>query len=172
MPEKARVILITGDGKGKTTAALGMVMRSLAHRRQVLLARFCKTGPSGELVILQRLGGTRIISSECGRPPAREDPDFSRHAEAAQQLWEDVLELLPVPDLLVLDEVCLAVGRGLLDEAEVLAGLEKLRPNQVAILTGRQASLGLIARADTVSDCLNLKHAFARGRSAEPGIEF
>ncbi len=96
--KKARILVLTGDGKGKTTSALGMLLRALGHGQKALLVRFCKAAPSGELAALARFaeeGTLAIRSGDCGMPPQRDHPDFPRHAEAAQRLLATACSAAP-----------------------------------------------------------------------------
>ena len=169
---RARIFLFTGQGKGKTTAALGMALRFLARDRKVLLVRFCKNRPSGETAALERFPTVRIIGSSHGMTPDRSHPGFPDHAAAAKTLFAAAVELAPGFDFLILDEICCATARGLVDEKAVTAFLDSLRPDQAAALTGRDAGLALLAAADTASETLCLKHAYARGVDAQEGAEY
>lgn len=170
--QRARILLFTGQGKGKTTAAYGMALRFLARDRRVLVARFCKNRSSGEVDALARFPNARIVSSSHGMTPPPSHPDFPAHAAAAAALFETVRGLAPGFDLLVLDEICGAAARGLVDEKVVAAFLRTLRPDQAAALTGRDAGMALLAAADTASETLCLKHVHDRGTEAQEGVEF
>ncbi len=171
MNNRARILVITGPGKGKTTAALGIVLRSLGHGKKTLLTRFTKAAPSGELDILSKLPGLTILSGDCGMTPPREHPDYPRHAAAAQFLFAKTRAAAADYECIVMDEICGAVGKDLLREDEVVAFLDTLSPDQIAVLTGRGAGLRLIAAADTVSEISCLKHGYWRGFQAQEGVE-
>ncbi len=168
---RARILIVTGPGKGKTTAALGIVLRGLATGGKVLLARFTKAAHSGELDILGSLPGMTILSSSRGMTPPAGHPDYPRHVAAARDLFERTRAAAPDHRFIVLDEICGVVARGMLAEDEVAAFLAGLRGDQTAVLTGRGAGPGLIAIADTVSEILCLKHGYARGIEAQRGVE-
>lgn len=167
----ARILVITGPGKGKTTAALGMILRAHAHGRTVLLARFCKNSFSGELAVLGKLPGVTIRNSECGMTPPPDHPDFARHLQCARDLFAWAVENAPEFDTVVLDELCGAVAKDLVPEGDVVEFLGRLRPEQAAVLTGRGATPGLIDAADTVSDIHCVKHGYQQGIAAQEGIE-
>lgn len=172
MTEQARILVFTGSGKGKTSAALGIVLRSLAHGKKVLLTRFCKARHSGELDILQTYPGMTIISGTCGMTPPESDPQYPNHRAAAQDLFDNTRDNAAGYDVIVMDEVCGAAAKQLLDDSEVVDFLLGLRPNQIAVLTGRNASPALLAMADTVSEIMCLKHGFDCGIPAQAGVEY
>lgn len=163
---------MTGPGKGKTTAALGVILRSLSYGRTVLLARFAKARHSGELDILGRFPDVRILGGGLGMTPPPDHPDYPKHALAAREQFAEMRRLAGGFDVVVMDEICGMTSRGMLDEAEVVAFLAGLRPDQCAVLTGRGAGNALIAAADTVSEIGCVKHGFTRGISAQEGVEF
>ncbi len=170
----ARILVLTGDGKGKTTSALGMILRALGHGQRVLLARFCKAAPSGELAALAHFtesGLLTVLHGDCGMTPPAEHPDFHRHKEAANALFTGVRAAASGCDLLVLDEVCGAVAKDLLDAEDVVRFLAALRGDQAAVLTGRNACEKILDAADTVSEVVCVRHGYARGIPAQDGIE-
>lgn len=172
MSERARILVITGPGKGKTTAALGIALRSLAAGKRVLLTRFAKTRRSGEVDILGGLPGVSILSGSCGMTPPPNHPDFQKHAAEARRLFEETRSRAEEFDLLVMDELCGMTARNMVKEDEAVAFLASLRPDQTAVATGRGAGLKLIAAADTVSEVLSLKHGYAKGVHAQAGVEY
>ncbi len=172
MAARARIILITGPGKGKTTSAMGVVLRCLACGKSILLVRFTKVLNSGELDILRDLPGLDILSGVYGMPPPKEHPDYPKHAAAAKELFAKTRAAAARYDAVVLDEICGATDKGMIPEEEVVQFLRQLRPDQTVVLTGRGAGLGLIAAADTVSHVQDLKHGFRKGISAQEGVEF
>lgn len=171
-PERARILVITGPGKGKTTAALGVLIRSLAYGRRALLTRFTKARHSGELDILNAFPNLTVLSGRYGMTPPAESPEFPKHAAAALELFERTREMAPDRDVLVMDEICGVVARNMVPEDAVVAFLAGLRGDQTAVLTGRGATPALIAAADTVSEILSLKHGFQHGIAAQEGVEF
>lgn len=175
MTESRRILLFTGDGKGKTTAALGAVLRAAGQGMKCLVVQFIKSDrDTGEMAGIGALPGAEIVQTGLGFVPRREDPSFEEHRRAARQglaLAEQALREGRC-DLLVLDEVCLAAAKGLLDEGDIAAALGRAGEGTSVILTGRSATVGLIALADTVTEMRAVKHALREGRKAQKGIEY
>ena len=169
--KKARIVILTGEGKGKTTSALGMILRALGYGKKVLLVRFCKTAFSGELAVFEKMDGIAIRNGSRGMTPAREHPDYPRHVECARELFSFAETSASEYDMIVMDEICGVVARNMIDEMEVVAFLSRLRPDQAAILTGRGAGARLVEAADTVSEILCVKHGYQEGIEAQEGIE-
>lgn len=170
-----RTLVFTGDGKGKTTAALGMALRAAGHGQRVLIVQFVKgDSTTGELAACQHLPGVEIVQTGLGFIPGEDAPAFARHREAAErglELAGRALASQPL-DLLVLDEVCLAVARRLLKEEAVLALLrQRVRPVCI-VLTGRGAPAGLVEQADTVTEMRCVAHGLAQGMCAQRGVEY
>lgn len=168
----ARVLVITGPGKGKTTAALGMVLRSLSYGEKVLLTRFTKAAHSGELDILGKQPNITILSGKYGMTPPPTSPEYPAHVAAAKELFEATRAAAPANDLIVMDEICGVTARGMVGQDEVAAFVRGLRPDQTVVLTGRGAGEKLLAVADTVSEILCIKHGYQRGINAQKGVEF
>jgi cob(I)alamin adenosyltransferase len=170
-----RILLFTGEGKGKTTAALGMVLRASGHGLRSLVIQFIKSDPAtGELAGCKFLPGVEIIQAGLGFVPEERDPEFFRHREAAQRglsLASDALLSGRYP-LLVLDEICLAVSRKLLTEESVTKVIRKARAESCVVLTGRDAPAGLVSLADTMTEMRAVKHGFESGRKAQKGVEY
>lgn len=169
--EKARIVILTGPGKGKTTSALGMILRALGHGKKVLLVRFCKAAFSGELAVLEAMDGIAVRSGECGMTPPPDHPDYPRHVRCARELFACARAEAEKADLIVLDELCGVAARGMIGDDEIVDFLARLRPEQAAILTGRDAGERLVEAADTVSEILCVKHGYQRGIEAQAGIE-
>lgn len=166
-----RILVFTGDGAGKTSAALGKVLRLVARGRSVAVLQFLKHDPdTGEIASLALLG---VTVEQCGMGfvPKPGSARFASHRDAAQVGLARARALATGHDALVLDEICGAVAKGLVDEAQLLELLAALRPGQVCICTGRDATSGLIAAADTVSELGCVKHALGAGVPAQEGIE-
>ncbi len=171
-PPAPRIVLFTGDGKGKTTAAYGMALRFLGHGKRVLIARFCKNAPSGETTALAGVANLAILDSTRGMTPPPDHPDYPEHVKAAETLFADAVARSRNYDFILLDEICGAVRKNLLPEDKIVAFLESLAPDQTVALTGRAASVGLLALADTASESLCLKHGYRKGITAQAGVEW
>jgi cob(I)alamin adenosyltransferase len=173
-PDEGRVLLFTGDGKGKTTAALGMALRACGHGMRVLVLQFIKAAITGELTASRQLAGVEFAQAGRGFVPKPGSPHFEEHRGAAREGLEKAAEALASGryDLVILDEICNAVAAGLLTE-ESVAMLVRNRPLAITVvLTGRGATPRLVALADTVTEMRSVKHALAAGRRAQKGVEF
>ena len=173
--EKGLVLVFTGDGKGKTTAALGLVLRTLGHGEQVAVVQFIKGGwQPGEAKALE-LFGDALHWHALGEGFTWETQDRERDRQLVQQAWERSCTYLadPTRKLVVLDEVNVALKLGYLAVEQVLEGLA-LRPELTHVaLTGRGAPAPLLERADLVTEMKLLRHPFReQGVKAQRGIEF
>lgn len=170
-----RILLFTGEGKGKTTAALGMALRAAGHGLKTCVFQFVKAGAAtGELAGLRHVPGVEIVQLGRGFLPKKESPEFSEHRQAAQEGLVHAAATLAsgACDLVILDEIAFAVARGLLDEEPVVEAVRKAAPGTIVVMTGRHATPGLIAIADTATEMRLVKHGFKSGRKAQPGVEF
>lgn len=166
--------LYIGDGKGKTTASIGLSVRAAGRDKTVVFAQFLKTEATGELASLEKLG-IRVIRSavKLGFTHRMDDAARTRCGEEQRRILALVLEVLsaiPV-DLLVLDEVLDAVNTGMLAEGAFRSLVENKAPELELVLTGRHPPQWLIDRADYVSEIKKIKHPFDRGIQARIGIE-
>ena len=173
--EKGLVLVFTGDGKGKTTAALGLALRTLGHGDQVAVVQFIKGGwQPGEAKALE-LFGEALHWHALGEGFTWETQDRERDRQLVQQAWEQSLVYLADASrkLVVLDEVNVALKLGYLGIEQVLAGLN-LRPELTHVaLTGRGAPPQLLERADLVTEMKLVRHPFReQGVKAQRGIEF
>ena len=173
--EKGLVLVFTGDGKGKTTAALGLALRTLGHGDQVAVVQFIKGGwQPGEAKALE-LFGEALHWQALGEGFTWETQDRDRDRQLVQQAWEQSLAYLADASrkLVVLDEVNVALKLGYLGIEQVLAGLD-LRPELTHVaLTGRGAPPQLLERADLVTEMKLVRHPFReQGVKAQRGIEF
>jgi cob(I)alamin adenosyltransferase len=173
--EKGLVLVFTGDGKGKTTAALGLALRTLGHGDQVAVVQFIKGGwQPGEAKALE-LFGEALHWHALGEGFTWETQDRDRDRQLVQQAWEQSLAYLADASrkLVVLDEVNVALKLGYLGIEQVLAGLD-LRPELTHVaLTGRGAPPQLLERADLVTEMKLVRHPFReQGVKAQQGIEF
>jgi len=167
------VLVNTGDGKGKSTAAMGMVMRSVARGWKVAVVQFIKSGKwkVGEEKIGLQLG---VAWDTGGDGFSWESEDLDHSAELSRKTWEIGKHRIGAGRhrLVVLDEITYPVNWGWIDPAEVVEMI-RTRPRHVSlILTGRDAPSALIEEADTVTEMVKVKHAFDRGVRARRGIDF
>lgn len=173
--EKGLVIVHTGNGKGKTTAALGMVLRSLGHGFKVAIVQFIKGGwEPAEKAALSHWP-QQLQFHAMGEGFTWETQDRDRDIQMANAAWEKALTYIRDDSYktVLLDEINIALKLGYLTTEQVLAGLaEKPEMNHV-ILTGRGAPQDLVERADLVTEMTPIKHPFkAQGVKAQAGIEF
>ena len=169
-----RILIFTGDGKGKTTAALGMALRAAGHGLQVVVIQFIKNDASvGELQAVENMPSVDVVQTGLGFLPPPASPDFVRHKTAAQQGLRKAEEILSSGKrfLVILDEICLAVARGLVEERHVLELIQRAPPDSCLVLTGRGATEPLIAAADTVTEMRSIKHGLQNGRGGQKGVE-
>jgi cob(I)alamin adenosyltransferase len=172
---KGLVIVHTGDGKGKTTAALGMVLRSLGHGYRVAVVQFIKGAwCPAERRVLEHWS-EQMVWHALGEGFTWDTQDRERDRQCAQQAWEVAANYLKNPDyyLTVLDEVNVALKLGYLDIHQVLADLAAKPPHTHVVLTGRGAPPELIDHADLVTEMTLRKHPFrSQGVKAQAGIEY
>ncbi len=169
------ILIFTGNGKGKSTAAFGMALRAAGHGQRILILQFMKSDDStGELVSFREKLGIDIRLTGLGFVPKPEHPKYPAHREAAQQGFASACKAMQSGeyDLLVLDEICGAVACGLVDEEQVLGVLETSRDDLNIVLTGRNATPAMIEMADTVTEMVPHKHALDSVIPARKGVEF
>lgn len=179
---KGLIIVNTGNGKGKTTASLGMVLRSLGHGYRVAIVQFIK----GAWEPAEKAAFAPWSEGQNGQPPQLEfhamgegftwnTQDRARDIATANAAWKKGLEFIRNPEfkLVLLDEINIAMKMGYLDVETVLSGLAEKPENDHVILTGRGAPAELLAVADLVTEMTLVKHPFReQGVKAQPGIEF
>jgi cob(I)alamin adenosyltransferase len=172
--EKGLLIVHTGTGKGKSTAAFGLALRMLGRGRRVGVVQFIKGAwHSAERDALARFGD-QLVWHTMGEGFTWETQDRARDVAAAERAWAKACELMADPNLamLILDELNIALRYDYLDLAAVIAAL-KARPLGLhVVITGRNAKPELVAAADLVTEMTLVKHHFAAGVKAQPGIEF
>lgn len=172
--ERGVFLVNTGTGKGKSSAAFGLVARALGHGQHVAVVQFVKsrtdTGEEGFFRRFPDLVEWHVM----GEGFTWETQDKERDTRAAQAAWEIAKRCLANPDfdLVVLDEMTYAFKYGWLDLNEVLKAFAARPRHQHLVVTGRAAPEGLIDAADTVSEVGMIKHAFKAGIKAMPGMEF
>jgi len=167
------IMVFTGDGKGKTTAAVGQALRALGHGFRVYMIHFMKGRDYGEFLALEKMPNLTLVRAGRDCFVSREDPDpvdidlardgFAR-AGAAIRSGEY--------DLVVLDEINVAVDFGLIAEEDLIGLLREKPAGVTVVLTGRGASQELVKMADMVSEVLAIKHHYEQGADCERGIEY
>ena len=173
--EKGLLMVHTGAGKGKSTAAFGLALRALGHGWRVGAVQFGKGAwMSGERKALEALGADKVAWHTLGEGFTWETQDRARDEAAARRAWEKALALMAEPDirLLILDELNIALRYEHLPLDEVLAALSARRPDLHIVVTGRNAKPELIEIADLVTEMKLVKHHFTAGVKAQEGIEF
>ncbi len=166
------LLVYTGSGKGKTSACVGQTIRALGQGLTVAFGQFMKKdGQAGEQDMLKKLLGERFMASGAG---FYRDGDYARHRHKAERLLAWAGERLDQGvDMLVLDETLYALNHGLVLEEEVRGLIARCRDQGChLVLSGRGAPEWLVQVADIVSDITEVKHIYAQGGKARPGIEF
>ena len=172
--EKGLLIVNTGPGKGKSTAAFGLALRMLGYGRRVGVVQFIKGAwHTGEKDAFQAFGN-RVIWHSMGEGFTWETQDIKRDIAAAERAWAKAKELMadPTISLVILDELNIALRYDYLDLADVIATLKARRNDLHVVVTGRNAKPDLIEAADLVTEMGLVKHHFAAGVKAQQGIEF
>jgi len=169
-------LVFTGNGKGKTTAALGMAVRAWGHGLKVLILQFIKgNGKSGELKAVEKLGsGIEIRQMGNGFIRDADGNELNVHRSAAQKALEEARRAVLEGDwdMVILDEVSHAVVYGLVDLPDLLE-IIKCKPFRLhLVLTGRNMAAEVTLLADLVTEMREVKHPFNEGISAQMGIEF
>jgi cob(I)alamin adenosyltransferase len=167
------VIVYTGNGKGKTTAALGLAWRALGRDLGVAVVQFIKgKWKTGERIFAERL--PELTFRVMGLGFTWDSDDLSRDAAAAKAAWAEARTLIAggAHPVVVLDELTYAVNYGFVPLAELLTTLAE-RPRHVSVvITGRNAPDELVAAADLVTEMKSVKHPFTEGKKAVPGIDY
>ena len=172
--EKGLLIVHTGSGKGKSTAAFGLALRMLGRDKRVGVVQFIKGAwHTAERDALARFGD-QVAWFTMGEGFTWETQDLKRDIAAAEKAWAKALELMADPSfaLVILDELNIALRYAYLDLAKVVAALSGRRKGLHVVVTGRNAKPDLIAATDLVTEMTLVKHHFAAGVKAQPGIEF
>jgi cob(I)alamin adenosyltransferase len=172
--EKGLLMVHTGKGKGKSTAAWGLLLRALGRGWRCGVVQFGKGAwETGERFAVEKFG-EQVSWYTLGEGFTWETQDRARDVEAAERAWAKAGELMADPSvrLVILDELNIALRYGHLDIGKVLAGLAARPPGLHVVVTGRNAKEELIAAADLVTEMTPVKHHFAAGVKAQEGIEF
>lgn len=172
--EQSLLVLLTGDGKGKTTSGFGMVLRALGYGQRAAVVQFIKgTQASGEELLLRRRF-PEVPLIQMGTGFTWDTQDHAADKAAAERTWAEAARLLqdPALDVLLLDELTYMLAYGFLAEGDVLQALAQRSPQLSVIVTGRGGGGALRELADTVSEVRNIKHAYEAGIRARRGIDY
>jgi cob(I)alamin adenosyltransferase len=170
--DQGLLLVLTGNGKGKSSSAFGMAARALGHGLKVGVAQFIKgKTDTGEEAFFRRQPGVTWLV--LGQGFTWETQDRARDAATAQRGWVQAREMLrdPALALVILDELTYPLNYGWLDLDEVLADLAARPPGQHVVITGRAAPEALRAAAETLTEMVDVKHAFRAGVRAQKGVD-
>jgi cob(I)alamin adenosyltransferase len=172
--EKGLLMVHTGAGKGKTTAALGMAIRCLGHGMNVAVVQFIKGAiDTAEERILKSFG-SQVVFLRMGEGYTWETQDRERDTQVAQKAWTEVEKFLQDPSfgMVILDELNIAIHHEYVSLEQVLKAVAQRPPTLHVVITGRGAKPELIEAADLVSEMKMIKHPFRKGIKAQKGVEF
>ena len=169
--DKGLVHLYSGDGKGKTTAAMGLALRALAAGKKVVIVQFLKGAESGEITLLKQLGA-QVFRGKAGQKFVFQMNEAEKQESRLVQN-ENLRRALEQPaDMLILDEACGACALGMVEEALLKKAVMKKPKEQELVLTGRDPAEWMQQRADYHTEMLCHKHPYEQGISARKGVEF
>jgi len=170
--DKGIIVLMTGNGKGKSSSAMGMICRALGYDMKVALVRFLKGEQhTGEDLFLDNNQNVVSAHMESGFTWNTQDQELDK--KRASETWLEAEKFLadPLINLVVLDEITYMINYNYLDEKLILKALTNRPEGQHVVITGRSASAGIIAASDTVSEVKDIKHAFRANIRAQKGID-
>ncbi|MEZ9523524.1 cob(I)yrinic acid a,c-diamide adenosyltransferase [Enterovibrio norvegicus] len=170
--EKGLLLVITGNGKGKSTAGFGVVTRATGHGQKCGVAQFIKgTWACGERNLLEKCG---VEFHVMATGFTWDTQDKTGDTQAAQEVWQECKRMLADPsyDVVLLDEMTYMVTYGYIELEEVVTALENRPSEQSVVITGRAAHRSLTDMADTVSEVRNVKHAFESGVKVRKGVDW
>ena len=170
--DKGIIVLLTGNGKGKSSSAMGMICRALGYDMNVALVRFLKGDQqTGEDLFLDNHPNILSAHMESGFTWDTQDRELDK--QKATQTWLEAKKFLANENIsvVVLDEITYMINYKYLDESEILLALSNRPKDQHVVITGRAASQGLIDISDTVSEVEDIKHAFRANIRAQKGID-
>lgn len=172
--EKGLLIVFTGAGKGKTTAALGMALRCIGHGMKVAVVQFIKGAIDTAEERALTSFGEQVVFLRMGEGYTWETQDRKRDTEFAQRAWATAAGFLRDPSyaMVILDELNIALHHGYVQLEEVLEATGNRPPMQHVVITGRGAKDELIEAADLVTETKMVKHPFRKGIKAQKGVEF
>jgi len=171
--DKGIIVLLTGNGKGKSSSAMGMICRALGYDLKVGLVRFLKGAQdTGEDLFLNNHPAVTTALMESGFTWDTQDKESD--IQKSSQTWKEAKILLQDPklSLVVIDELTYMINYGYLKEADILKTISARPKGQHVVITGRAASKGLIEIADTVSEIQDIKHAFRANIKAQKGVDY
>jgi cob(I)alamin adenosyltransferase len=171
--KKGLLLVYTGHGKGKTTAALGIVFRALGRGLKVAVVQFIKgKWKTGERTYAETL--PQLTFLVMGRGFTWESDDLSRDKEAAEKAWHEAAELIRGGEhaIVVLDELTYVMNYDFVPLGEVMTVLRERPPHVHVVVTGRNAPDEMVELADLVTEMKSIKHPFEKGIAAQPGIDF
>ena len=171
--EKGVIVLMTGNGKGKSSSAIGMISRALGYGMKIGIAKFLKgEQETGEDLFFKEQKNVQTVFMETGFTWESQDKDLDKIK--ALEAWKLTEEFLsdPTIDLVILDELTYMINYKYLDEEEIIKRLKSRPKKQHVVITGRAACKGLVDIADTVSEVKEIKHAFRSNIKAQRGIDF
>jgi cob(I)alamin adenosyltransferase len=171
---KGLIILNTGNGKGKTTSALGQIFRALGHNWKICMIQFIKRKENlGETKTAKKFSKQLEFHFK-GKGYIFSSKDKPKHIKSAKDAWKFAKEKIfsDKYDLIVLDELTYLIKYKFIEENEIISVLKNKPERLNIIITGRYASKGLIETADLVSKIYNIKHPFQKGIKAQKGIEY
>jgi cob(I)alamin adenosyltransferase len=172
--ERGLLIVFTGAGKGKTTAALGMALRCIGHGMKVAVVQFIKGAiDTAEERVLKSFG-EQVVFLRMGEGYTWETQDRARDTEFARRAWDAAAGFLrdPAYAMVILDEFNIALHQEYVPVADVLPVLRARPPMQHVVITGRSAKKELLEEADLVTEMGQVKHPFRKGVKAQKGVEF
>ena len=170
--DKGIIVLLTGNGKGKSSSAMGMICRALGYEMKVALVRFLKgEQQTGEDLFLESNSNVISAHMESGFTWNTQDQELDK--KRANETWNEAEKFLANPEiaLVVLDEITYMINYNYLDEKLILKALKNRPVDQHVVITGRSASEGIIEASDTVSEVKDIKHAFRANIRAQKGID-
>ncbi len=174
--EENKLHLYMGEGKGKTTAAMGLALRALGHGRRVLVAQFLKDGRSGELEALRAFPGAHVAKVPPTGKFTFQMTQEEREVARAQQIAaiEALIGLVEEerPQLMIFDELAVTAAIGMVDEKSLWRLIEAGLAHGEVVVTGRSAPESLLARADYISEIVKRRHPYDEGLRARKGIEW
>ncbi|MBM6837622.1 cob(I)yrinic acid a,c-diamide adenosyltransferase [Clostridium saudiense] len=175
--EKGLVQVYTGNGKGKTTASIGLGIRAYGNGLKVIMIQFLKSGVTGELEVLNNLGENFKVY----RFEKEKDFTWNLTEEQKEELQKEISEGFNFAkkvvkdnmcDMLILDEVMASVNGGYIDEEDVLKLIESKNDKMELVLTGRNVPKAIVDKSDLITEMKDVKHYFNKGIPARKGIEF